>query len=70
MLDPKLLEIICCPVTKADLVYFENSLISTDKETRYKYRIEEDIPVLLSDEAEQLSVEEWEKVMQNSKSVK
>jgi uncharacterized protein len=63
MIDPELLKILCCPETKADLVLDENFLVSTDKATRRRYRIEEDIPVMLIEESEQLSMEEWSEIM-------
>jgi uncharacterized protein len=63
MIDPELLKILCCPETKADLVLDENFLVSIDKETRRRYRIEEDIPVMLIEESEQLSMEEWSNIM-------
>lgn len=63
MISKELLDILCCPETKADLVLEENSLISTDKETRRKYRIESNIPIMLIEESEQLDYETWEKIM-------
>ncbi|MBK7104607.1 MAG: hypothetical protein IPH62_04925 [Ignavibacteriae bacterium] len=63
MVSKDLLDILCCPETKADLVLEGNFLISVDKATRRKYRIEDDIPIMLIDEAEQLSLEEWTEVM-------
>lgn len=54
---------MCCPETKADLVLEGDFLVSTDKNTRRRYRIENDIPVMLIDESEVLEVEEWEKIM-------
>jgi uncharacterized protein len=63
LISKELLDILCCPETKADLVLEGDYLISTDKNTRRKYRIEEDIPVMLIEESEQLSMEEWEAVM-------
>jgi uncharacterized protein len=63
MISKDLLEILCCPETKADLVLEGNFLISVDKATRRKYRIEEDIPIMLIDEAEQLNLDEWTKIM-------
>jgi len=63
MISKELLDILCCPETKADLVLDGNTLVSTDKNTRRRYRIEEDIPVMLIDESEQLSVEEWKGIM-------
>jgi len=63
MISKELLDILCCPETKADLVLDHNTLVSTDKNTRRRYRIEDDIPVMLIDESEQLSVEEWQTIM-------
>lgn len=63
MISKELLEILCCPETKADLVLDGETLVSTDKNTRRRYRIENDIPIMLIDESEKLRVEEWEKIM-------
>jgi hypothetical protein len=65
MISKDLLDILCCPDTKADLVLDGDTLISTDKETRRRYRIEDDIPIMLIEESEQLSMEEWTAIMQN-----
>ncbi len=63
MINKELLDILCCPKTKADLVLDGNYLVSVDKETRLRYRIEDDIPIMLVEEAEVLDVTEWEKIM-------
>jgi len=63
MISKELLDILCCPETKADLVLNGDTLVSTDKKTRRRYKIENDIPIMLIDESEILSVEEWEKIM-------
>ena len=63
MIDPELLKILCCPETKADLVLDGGYLVSTDKRTRRRYRIEDDIPIMLIDESEKLSPEEWKAIM-------
>ncbi|MCA0387180.1 MAG: hypothetical protein LCH52_01660 [Bacteroidetes bacterium] len=63
MISEELLSIMCCPETKADLVLEGDFLVSTDKNTRRRYRIENDIPVMLIDESEVLEVEEWERIM-------
>ncbi len=51
-MDAKLLEIMACPKCKGDLEFKkkENHLLC--KKCRLKYRIEDDIPVMLIDEAE------------------
>ena len=63
MLSKELLDILCCPETKADLVLDGETLVSTDKNTRRRYRIEDDIPVMLIDESEQLTMDEWKTIM-------
>lgn len=54
-LSQKLLEVLVCPETKEDLVYFERNdfLFSPDK--KVKYNIQDGIPVMLIDEAEKVS---------------
>jgi uncharacterized protein YbaR (Trm112 family) len=51
-LDARLLEILACPKCKGGLEYdTENQKLICDA-CRLKYRIENDIPVMLIDEAE------------------
>jgi len=63
MISKELLDILCCPETKADLILDGNTLVSTDKNTRRRYRIEDDIPVMLIDESEQLPADVWKDIM-------
>ncbi len=63
MINQELLDILCCPETKADLVLEGEFLVSVDKETRKQYRIEDDIPIMLVGESETLDVEEWLEIM-------
>lgn len=63
MVSQELLDILCCPETKADLVLDGDFLISVDKETRRRYRIEDDIPIMLIDESEILDIELWSEIM-------
>ena len=53
--DPKLLEILVCPVTKSDLVYdsVKNELIS--KQAGLAYPIRDGIPIMLEEEARKIS---------------
>jgi len=62
-LNPDLLEILVCPETKASLVLDGETLVSTDPQTRRRYRIDDGIPVMLIDESEILSEEEWRRIM-------
>jgi uncharacterized protein YbaR (Trm112 family) len=66
MISKELLDILCCPETKADLILDGNFLISTDKVSRRRYRIEDDIPIMLIEESEQLSLEEWTEIMKRN----
>lgn len=63
MISKELLDILCCPETKADLVLDGNTLVSVDKNTRRRYKIKDDIPIMLIEESEQLSLEEWNSIM-------
>lgn len=63
-LDPELLAILVCPDSHAPLVEDGETLVSTDPKTRRRYRIDDGIPVMLIDESEVLSEEEWRRIMQ------
>jgi hypothetical protein len=62
-ISKELLEILVCPLSKAALVLEGGSLVSTDKETRRRYRIEDGIPNMLIEEAEELDVPTWTEIM-------
>ena len=62
-IKPDLLEILVCPESHAPLVMDGETLVSTDPKTRRRYRIEDDIPIMLIDQSEQLSQEEWRTIM-------
>ena len=57
-MDPKLLEMLVCPVTKGPLIHDRehNELIS--RAARLAYPIRDGIPVMLEEEARTLSDEE------------
>lgn len=59
-MDPKLLEMLVCPVTKGPLILdrARNELVS--RSARLAYPIRDGIPVMLEEEARKLSPEEWE----------
>lgn len=57
-LDPRLLEILACPKDKGPLLYFADEDSLYNPRLRLKYRITDDIPVMLIDEAETVSDEE------------
>ncbi len=57
-MDPKLLQILVCPITKGPLTYNKanNELIS--KSARLAYPIRDGIPVMLEDEARKIADDE------------
>ena len=59
-MDPKLLEILVCPVTKGPLVYDKQRQELISKSARLAYPIRDDIPVMLEDEARRLEPSEYE----------
>ena len=53
-LDPKLLEILVCPLTKGPLDYDEKAGELISKQAKLAYPIRDGIPIMLVDEARQL----------------
>lgn len=52
--DPKLLEILVCPVTKSTLEYDEKAQELISREAKLAYPIRDGIPIMLADEARPL----------------
>lgn len=61
MLDPKLLEILACPVCKGDLIYDQEREELICLADKLAYPIRDDIPVMLEEEARKLSLEEYDR---------
>ena len=57
-MDKKLLDLLVCPVTKGPLIYDRDKLELISKAARLAYPIRDGIPVMLEDEARELSDEE------------
>ncbi|MFN0023384.1 MAG: Trm112 family protein [Parvularculaceae bacterium] len=57
-LDPRLLELLVCPLTKGPLVYRREAGELLSKKARLAYPIRDGVPIMLSDEARALSDEE------------
>jgi uncharacterized protein len=51
-LNPNLLEILACPEDKGPLLYFEDESSLYNPRLQRRYRVEDDIPIMLIDEAE------------------
>lgn len=59
-MDPKLLEMLVCPVTKGPLIYDRDRGELISRAARLAYPIRDGIPVMLEEEARKLTPEEWE----------
>lgn len=53
-LDPKLLEILVCPVTRGPLVYDRKARELVSKQAGLAFPIREGVPIMLPEEARQL----------------
>lgn len=62
-LDPKLLEILACPKDKGPLLYFQDEDALYNPRLKMRYRITDDIPVMLIDEADTVSDEEDKRLL-------
>ncbi len=60
--DTKLLDILACPVCKSQLSFDKENNELICKADRVAYAIKDDIPVMLENEARQLTLEEIEKL--------
>ncbi len=61
-MDAKLLEILVCPLCKSPLVYRKTEQELICKADRLAFPIQDDIPIMLADEARKLSPEEIERL--------
>jgi uncharacterized protein YbaR (Trm112 family) len=59
-MDPKLLELLVCPVTKGPLDYDREKQELLSRSARLAYPIRDGIPIMLEDEARTLSDAELE----------
>jgi uncharacterized protein len=62
-LDPQLLEILVCPEDKGSLVYVESEGVLLNERLRRTYPVRDDIPVMLIDEASQVSEDEAQRLL-------
>ena len=61
-MDKRLLELLVCPVTKGPLIYDKARQELVSKSARLAYPIRDDIPIMLEDEARELTDEEIEQL--------
>ncbi len=59
-MDAKLLELLVCPVTKGPLVYQRETQELISRSARLAYPVRDGIPILLENEARELSDAELE----------
>ena len=59
-MDKKLLDILACPICKSSLIYDKDKQELICKADKLAFPIRDDIPVMLEDEARELSFEEAE----------
>ena len=57
-------EVLVCPKSKSRLVCEGDSLICTDPDCRLKFEVRDEIPVMLLDEATELTQSEWQEIVQ------
>lgn len=62
-ISKELLDILVCPLSKAPLVEDGDTLVSTDRKTRRRYKVEDGIPNMLIEESEELSEDAWTEIM-------
>jgi uncharacterized protein YbaR (Trm112 family) len=58
MVDPKLLEILACPICKGKVVYVKKRGELVCKNDRLAFPIRDDIPVMLESEAREVAADE------------
>ena len=63
-LDPMLLEILACPEDKGPLFYLEDENSLYNPRLRRSYRIEDEIPIMLVDEADEGNQSEHERIIE------
>lgn len=57
-MDPKLLDILVCPITKGPLSYDREKQELVSRSARLAYPVRDGIPVMLEEEARKLTEEE------------
>ncbi|MCK5718704.1 MAG: Trm112 family protein [Thiomargarita sp.] len=61
-MNQKLLDILACPVTKGSLIYDQEKQELFSTSARLAYPIRDNIPVMMAEEARQLTLEEVEQL--------
>lgn len=67
-LEQALLKILVCPVDKGGLLYFDDERLLYNPRLRRRYRISDDVPVLLAHQAETVSDDEHSRLLTRASS--
>ena len=59
-------DLLRCPGSRSPLVQRGDALICTDADCRLQFAVRDDIPILLLDEATQLSPDDWNTAIQQA----
>lgn len=62
-LDPQLLEILACPEDKGSLLFFATEQVLYNPRLKRKYRVENDVPQMLIEEATSADAAEHERLL-------
>ncbi len=65
-LDAKLLEILACPEDKGPLLYFADEDALYNPRLQRRYRVQDDIPIMLVDEAETVDAGEHARLLRKA----
>ena len=57
-MDPKLLELLVCPVTKGPLTYDRERQELVSRSARLAYPVRDGIPIMMQDEARSLAAQQ------------
>lgn len=63
-LDPRLLEILACPEDKGPLLFFATEQVLYNPRLKRKYRVENDVPQMLMEEASPADAAEHERLLE------
>lgn len=63
-LDPRLLEILACPEDKGPLLFFATEQVLYNPRLKRKYRVENDVPQMLMEEASLADAAEHERLLE------
>ena len=66
-LEDALLDILACPIDKRGLLYFADDAVLYNPRLRRLYRIADDIPLMLADQAVPVSEDEHQRLMKRAR---